>query len=132
MEKRGLSYRICGSLVLAGLLSLFMTPLVASASFRGSDATTAKPKLTITPSEIYYPCSEGNVTFAVKAFADGKKVALHSGSKTGPKVATITTNSKGSGKTVIDFTNEPPGSYPYYAVLSKESARATLMIGTCP
>src|ERR1022692_566838 len=52
-------------------------------------ASATSPKLTITPSEIFYPCSEGNVTFAVKGFGAGKKVKLHSGSAAGPKVAVI-------------------------------------------
>jgi len=95
-------------------------------------AEATSPKLTITPSTIYYPCSEGNVTFAVKHFSADKKVKLHSGSATGPKVATITTNASGKGSTVLDFTNTMPGTYPYYAVQGGLSANATLTVGTCP
>ena len=62
-------------------------PTVLTAAFFASaltvpagPASAASPKLTITPSEIYYPCSEGNVTFAVKGFGADKRVKLHSGS----------------------------------------------------
>jgi hypothetical protein len=95
-------------------------------------AAGTSPKLTITPSTIFYPCNEGNVTFAVKHFGADKTVKLHSGSATGPKVAVITTNASGKGRTVLDFTNTMPGSYPYYAVEGGLSANATLTVGTCP
>jgi hypothetical protein len=94
------------------------------------------PKLTITPSTIYYPCNEGNVTFAVKHFGAGKKVKLHLGSTAGPKVAVITTNASGEGSTVVDFTNTMPGSYYYFAVQSEKDgelgAGAPLNVDTCP
>lgn len=106
---------------------------VSALTVLAGPASAASPKLTITPSEIYYPCSEGNVTFAVKGFGADKKVKLHSGSATGPKVATITTNESGKGSTVIDFNNVAPGMYPYYAVQGEgTSANATLEVGTCP
>jgi len=132
MAKRKLVPLVFAVVVLAGLLTAFMTSGAASASVAGSGRTTAKPKLTITPSEIYYPCSEGSVTFAIKAFAADKKVSLRFGSATGEKVGTITTNAKGSGKTVMDFNDTAPGNYPYYAVSGKTSAEATLEVGTCP
>ena len=119
--------RVIASSVLAAavlLSALMVLPGVAAAT---------SPKLTITPSTIYYPCSEGNVTFVVKHFGAAKKVKLHSGSATGPKVAVITTNASGAGSTVLNFTNTMPGSYPYYAVQSGGlSAHATLTVGTCP
>lgn len=106
---------------------------VSALAVLSGPASAASPKLTITPSEIYYPCSEGNVTFAVRGFGADKKVKLHSGSATGPKVATITTNASGKGHTIIDFNNVMPGTYPYYAVQGVGiSANATLEVGTCP
>jgi hypothetical protein len=95
-------------------------------------AAASTPTLKISPSTIYYPCSEGNVKFTVKAFAANKKVKLHSGSSSGPKVATITTNASGKGSVTIDFNNVAPGSYPYVAVRGATSATSTLTIGECP
>lgn len=115
------------------LPSLLATALFISALTVLSGAASAtSPKLKITPSEIYYPCSEGNVTFAVKGFGADKKVKLHSGTASGPKVATITTNASGKGSTVIDFNDVMAGEYPYYAVQGGLSANATLTIGDCP
>lgn len=109
------------TLVAASTVIIF--PAVAS-------ATT--PALTIKPSEIYYPCSEGNVKFSVKAFAADRKVKLRSGSTSGTTVATIKTNARGGGSVTIDFNNVTPGSYPYYAVQGSTSATATLTVGECP
>ena len=108
----------------AGVLgSLVLTPALAAA---------ATPTLTIKPSTIYYPCSEGNVKFTVKGFAADKTVKLRSGSATGPVAAKITTNSSGKGKTTIDFSNLAAGSYPYYAVQGATSATSTLTVEDCP
>lgn len=95
-------------------------------------ASASSPKLTITPSEIYYPCSEGGVDFAVKGFGADKKVKLHFGSATGPKEGNLTTNASGKASKVKDFDNTPPGSYTYYAVGGGVSANATLVVGACP
>jgi hypothetical protein len=95
-------------------------------------AAAATPTLKISPPTIYYPCSEGNVKFTVKAFGANKKVKLHSGSSSGPKVATITTNGTGKGSVTIDFNDVAPGSYPYVAVQGSTSATSTLTIGECP
>jgi hypothetical protein len=112
---------------------LAATVFISALTVLSGAASATSPKLTITPSEIYYPCSEGNVTFSVKGFGADKNVKLHSGSASGPKVAVITTNASGKGKTIIDFNNVPAGSYPYYAVQSGGlSANATLTIGDCP
>jgi len=120
-----------GRLAVIGLLApaVLLSALVISPGV----AAAASPKLTIKPSEIYYPCSEGNVTFTIKGFGKDKKVKLREGSAKGTKVATISTNSSGKGATVIDFTDTMPGSYPYYAVQSSTvMANATLTIGECP
>ena len=124
MLRRTISPMVAGLVVAVSVSALVALPAVAQA---------ASPKLKITPSSIYYPCSEGSVTFAVKGFGADKKVKLHSGSATGPKVAVITTNGSGKGSTVIDFNNVMPGMYPYYAVQgTRLSANATLDVGTCP
>jgi hypothetical protein len=107
--------------------------LISALTLLPGVATATSPKLKITPSTIYYPCAEGNVTFAVKGFGADKKVKLHSGATNGPIAAVITTNGSGKGSTIIDFTNLMAGTYPYYAVQSGGlSANATLDVGTCP
>jgi hypothetical protein len=126
--RNGAAFRIAAFATVA-------TALLFSTSFAIPDvagAVSATPSLKITPSEIYYPCSEGNVKFAVKGFAADRKVKLNSGSATGPTVATIKTNSAGRGSTTLNFNNVPAGSYPYYAVQKSTTATATLTIGDCP
>jgi hypothetical protein len=120
--------RIIAPVTLASFV-LFSGLVVAPSMADANSGAT----LTITPSTIYYPCSEGNVTFSVTGFGADVKVKLHSGSATGPKVGKITTNGSGAGSKVINFTDTMPGSYTYYAVeKGGTKANATLAVGTCP
>lgn len=116
----------------AALVLFVATGISASILLSPLPAAASSPSLKITPSEIYYPCSEGNVKFTVKGFAPDKKVKLRSGSTTGTVAATIKTSSSGKGSATIDFSDVMPGSYPYYAVQGGSSATATLTVGECP
>jgi hypothetical protein len=115
-----------GLLTTAMLLSVFVLLPAAGAA--------TGPKLKISPATIYYPCSEGNVTFKVVRFTFDHEVNVHLGSPSGKHVATMRTNSSGTGDVVVDFTDTAPGSYTYYAVSHGKgpTASAVLTVGECP
>ena len=116
----------------APVVALSVVVSVSSLVSLSDAAASTTPKLKISPSTIFYPCSEGNVKFTAKGFPANKKVQLHSGSVGGPTVAKITVNSSGKGSTTIDFENVAAGSYPYYAVHGSATATSTLTIEDCP
>jgi hypothetical protein len=102
-----------------------VAPMLASAA-----GTT--PKLNIKPSALYYPCSEGTVTFSVVGFPATTQVALRLGSVKATALRTIETNANGGGKVTVTFTNQYQGYYSFFATTTSATARHLLTIGVCP
>jgi hypothetical protein len=111
-----------GACLLAGGL---LAPMLASAA-------APKPKLTITPSSIYYPCSEGNVKFSVRGFPATTAVSLRLGSTAAVALRTIDTNANGFGKATVAFSGYYQGYYTFYATGATTTVRHVLEVGVCP
>lgn len=117
----------------AAMTSVFAACLTLSVFFvPAASATVDTARLKITPSEIYYPCSEGSVTFKVTGFPASSRVTLEIGSSTATPAASIETNTGGSGSTSLSFSNYYPGDYVFFATGSSLQAHKTLTIGECP
>jgi hypothetical protein len=110
-------------LVVGGVLA----PMLASAA-------TPTPRLKITPSSMYYPCSEGDATFSVKGFAPTSQVTLRVGSAQATPASVIDTNSSGAGSVVLSFEGYYPGYYTFYATGNGtgKTVHHLLNIGECP
>lgn len=117
------------SMVVASLAATCLIFVVPAAS-ASTHAATARLK--IDPSEIYYPCNEGDVTFTVSGFAASSTVSLEIGSATAVPAATIDTNTSGSGSVTLSFSGYYPGDYAFYATQSSLKVVKKLTVGECP
>src|SRR5579875_614355 len=112
------SYRLRGHrLILAGVSVAAVTlgPVLGV----GVAGATTSGTLTLTPNELYYPCNGiQGVDAQVTGFTPSSTVDLRVDSARGKIVATIATDSTGSGSTVKDVNTAElrPGQWTIYAV----------------
>ena len=112
--------------------SIAVAAVLPAAGARAAVASTTAPKLTINPSAIFYPCSEGSVTFSVKHFPARSSVTLHLGSASATSFASVSTNGVGSGNTTVSFNDYYPGFYKVFATDASVEATKPLTVGECP
>jgi streptogramin lyase len=129
--------------ILRGLLAnRWRKALAASAAAAGlavggvlvpaAAASTPTATLHVQPAAIYYPCSEGNVTFSVTGFPASSQVALYIGTTKATPAGYMDTNSSGEGQLVLSFSNYYPGDYLFIASSSGTQAKHYLEVGECP
>ncbi|MGA2210375.1 MAG: hypothetical protein ABSH30_12140 [Acidimicrobiales bacterium] len=121
--------RAAAVLLVLGVAGIGIASTVSAAS---ASATATTPKLAIQPSKIYYPCSEGNVTFSVSNFAADSSVDLYFGSTKVLDFAVIDTDSTGSGSAVVSFSDYYAGLYKVYATDGSLKASKSLTVSECP
>ena len=123
-------------LVRLGAVSAATMGLAFGSAVVAVPASAQGPTLTLTPSELYYPCDGSQpVTASVTGFGAEATVILHEGSTAGREIGSLQTNAQGMGmyERLVNTATLRPGEYPIYAVQSGgPTAMATFTESTCP